>query len=57
MHGRTMLQTMSSRNILECWNAEKEGGGRNEQIPIYFSQIHVYYSLNDIMHNEYHDYP
>jgi len=38
-----------------------EGGG-NEQIAIYFSQIHVYF-LNDIMYkyyilyNEYHDYP
>jgi len=38
------------------WSAE-EGGGGNEQITIYFSQIHVY-SLNDIIYyNEYHDYP
>jgi len=34
------------------WSA----GGGNKQITIYFSQIHVY-SLNDIVYNEYHDYP
>jgi len=37
------------------WSAEGEVGG-NEQIRIYFSQIHVY-SLNGIMYNGYHDYP
>jgi len=31
-------------------------GEGNKQITISFSQIHVY-SLNDIMYNEYHDYP
>jgi len=36
------------------WNAE---GGRNEQITTFFSQIMHVYSLNDIMYNEYHDYP
>jgi len=35
--------------------AEGDRGG-NEQIKIYFSQIHIY-SLNDIMYNEYHEYP
>jgi len=35
----------------------KERGG-NVQITIYFSQVNVgLYSLNDIMYNEYHDYP
>jgi len=37
------------------WSMEVLGEG-NEQIIIYFNQIHVY-SLNDIIHNEYHDYP
>jgi len=37
------------------WSAEERGGG-NEQIPDYFSQMHVC-SLNNIMHNEYHEYP
>jgi len=32
------------------------GGGGNEKIAIYFSQTYVH-SLNDIMYNEYHDYP
>jgi len=37
------------------WNSEGEERG-NKQITIFFSQIHVY-SLNDVMYNEYHDYP
>jgi len=31
------------------------GGGGNEQITIYFSQIHVY-SPNGVIYNEYYDY-
>jgi len=34
----------------------RQGGGGNEQITFYFSQIHVY-SLIDIMYNEHHDCP
>jgi len=37
-------------------SAEGRGGGGNEQMTIYSSQIHVY-SLNDIMYKEYHNYP
>jgi len=33
----------------------KGEGGANEQITIYFIQIHVY-SLYNIMYNEHHDY-
>jgi len=42
--------------VAEFFGWSAEGGGGNEQIAIYFSQIHVY-SLIDIMYNEYHDYP
>jgi len=41
--------------MAEVCDWSMEGGG-NEQIAIYFSQIHLY-SLNDIMYSEYHDYP
>jgi len=50
------MTDLNGTRRVKCLSGVRKGdGGANEQITIYFSQIHVYF-FNGVIYNEYHDY-